>query len=749
MDNPTYPAFNTELAQPGSVLVQLRAQNDLLRGLFRLSAQLAAASVAPNFAVSAARMMVDTVPGLDLVGLWLYQQPDDQLRLAALEGSAGMPTLDPERRAALALRRDEGVAGVVLSTGQPLLLSDSAALERMVLYLDSQQAEILGPFVAQLPSSLTLIALPLHLGALPVGVLELYDITSDANLDTDELPLLQAFADQFAVVVHNAHLYNELSIQHRRLQAVDAVVRAITSASDLSDMLTQALAVTLQMSEANHGWIALLGNQGPQVAVSHGMPPDPFGPGAPIDADDPLIAEIRRTDLPAMYAMPDTPPWSALRADGFDSVALIPLPAGGTLVGVMAIVPATPQLHELDHPTLLALGSQIGIAIANNQLYNSSQRQRRRLASVIESIAEGVIFYDREGVLVLSNLAAESLLGHRLEIGMPIRELASLLAFRSLDGAPLAFESTPLARCLYGDRYQNHEVRVTSGTGDDIVISCSGAPLVADGGVMDGAVVVFRDMTAYKRHEALRDEFLAVAAHELRAPLAAVKGYTDLLVQRERQRPNASPSDQRGLMLLSRQIDHLVRLVDNLLDVSRLDDGRLELYLQPADLVALVEASIDRISIGDNNHTFVFNGPPSLPIVCDQLRLQQVFTNLLSNAARYSAAGTQIAVELWSDVCGYDEAGELCVGGTMPCVIVAVRDQGVGMTPEVQARAFDRYYRANTATAASGLGLGMYLSREIVLRHHGKIWLESTPGVGSTFYVMLPTELPGATVRSR
>jgi two-component system phosphate regulon sensor histidine kinase PhoR len=246
-------------------------------------------------------------------------------------------------------------------------------------------------------------------------------------------------------------------------------------------------------------------------------------------------------------------------------------------------------------------------------------------------------------------------------------------------------------------------------------------------------------MTAYKRHEALRDEFVAVAAHELRAPLAAIKGYTDLLVQREVQRPDATDRDRRGITMLSRQVDHLVRLVDNLLDVSRLDAGRLQLYLQPVDLITLIDASMDRISIGDRDHEFVVNGPQSLQIVCDQLRLQQVFTNLLSNAARYSPSGTTITVDVWTEACADGASSREDVD---QCVVVAVRDQGVGMTPEVQAKVYDRYYRANTVTSASGLGLGVYISREIVLRHGGQIWLESLPNVGTSFYVKLPLQPP-------
>jgi two-component system phosphate regulon sensor histidine kinase PhoR len=315
-----------------------------------------------------------------------------------------------------------------------------------------------------------------------------------------------------------------------------------------------------------------------------------------------------------------------------------------------------------------------------------------------------------------------------------------LFNLRWLDGRPMAPEETPVVLALQGKVGHDDEILVQSGD-DDIIVSASTAPLLAEDGSIDGAVVVFRDITAQKRHFAVRDEFLAVAAHELRAPLAAIKGYSDLLVKREVQRADATERDRKGIMMLSAQIDHLVRLVDNLLDVSRIDTGRLELYLQAVDLINLVEVCIDRISVSNINHNIIFHGPPTLEILGDQLRLQQVFTNLLANAVRYSAPGTDIHVDVWTETCVAEDGESSNNDGAETFVVVAVRDQGVGIPPDAQNQVFERYFRANTSLAASGLGLGLYLCREIVNRHGGRISLESTPGQGTTFYVALPPNL--------
>lgn len=734
--HPTPGSADALIAEPG--LAQLQAQNQLLLTLFRMSARLAAELETPDFPAQAVRMVAETVPNIERAALWLFNRTDKRLRLAAQHDLSERSLLDTTALAQVALRLEEGAQAQALAQVQPLLLADRASYLRSIAGLEPHNASALELFGSQLPPVLTVICLPLVLGPIPIGVLELFDLDSNANLNADDLPLLQAFADQLAVVVRNAQIYAEMSAQHRRLQAFDAVVTAITNASDLPQMLEQALSVTLYVVGAQRGLMLLLNGNLARVEVSYQLPEHAFQPGQPLDVERLPFADVLRGGQSEVVALPESEPWSSLREQGVAGLALVPLLAGGTVVGALVIVLDAGAEVRLDWPSLLALGNQIGIAVANYQLYDASQRERRQLAGVIASIAEGVVICDRTGRLVLSNVMAETMLGRSLDQGMSMADLAQELAMRSLEGLLLLVDETPLALALRGDVYHNYEVCVTEGGGGDLVISCSGAPLLADDGQLDGAVIVFRDMTAYKQHEALRDDFVAVAAHELRAPLAAVKGYTDLLVQRGTARPEASPQDRRGLVLLSRQIDHLVRLVDNLLNVSRLDAGQLELYLQPVDLISLVEASIDRISIGDNNHQFVFNGPSSLTVVCDQLRIQQVFTNLLSNAARYSAAGTQITVDVWTESCTIEQGRVVQSGGDQRCVVVAVRDEGVGMSPEVQARVFDRYYRANTATAASGLGLGVYLSREIVLRHGGQIWLESVPHQGTSFYVMLP-----------
>jgi len=707
----------------------------LAEALLRAAAELVRIAERPGFSLNAVRALLNANLGADVVTLWLLED-DGRLRVAASE-SHGAPYLDTS--AGAALHPGEGAPGAALTAGGPLLL-DSAGLRQSLRHLGRSNAAYLTSQAKLLPPAVAGLFLPLADDDGQLGVLELLDLDGDAPWSS-ETPLLAVFAEHFTVAARAAWSFGALRARQRRLEAVDAVARALAAAADLGEMLAATLAVALRLGGAERGLVALFDRQGAVVGASIGLG-DAFPTGTQLDPAAPPFAMLDAGDIP-IVALPEHEPWAALRRLGVEALALVPLPASGATVGALVLALPAGAAARLDRTSLLAISVQLGLAAGSSQMYDMTQRERRRLAGVIDSMAEGVLICDPEGRLVLSNHEAELLLGRALPAGLSLGDLAALLHMRGLDGQPLPVSDTPLAKALLSSVYRNYEVQVLGGAGSDIVIGCSGAPLLADDGSVDGAVVVFRDLTAAKRHAALRDEFVAVAAHELRAPLAAIKGYTDLLLQRKEHPDGAVPSE-RGLALLARQVDHLVQLVDNLLDVSRLDAGRLQLYRQPVDLMALLEASIERVRVGAGQHTWELRGPDELPILGDNVRLQQVFTNLLTNASRYSAAGTTVTVEVWSDVCAVDDDGVLGVGGDTPCAVVAVRDQGVGMPLDVQARVGDRYFRANTAAAPSGLGLGVYISREIVQLHGGRIWFESVPERGTSFYVMLPTNLDDA-----
>jgi signal transduction histidine kinase len=217
-----------------------------------------------------------------------------------------------------------------------------------------------------------------------------------------------------------------------------------------------------------------------------------------------------------------------------------------------------------------------------------------------------------------------------------------------------------------------------------------------------------------------KDEFIGLASHELKTPLTSIQGYLQILsrmVHDERSRQFVDKTVQ--------QVKKLNALVSDLLDVSKIEAGKLQLSMELFDIRKLILEAIELISYSNDNYRIVLETDLSeMPVNGDPNRIEQVIINLLTNAIRYSPGKDKIEILL------SHEAGEVKVG---------VKDYGVGIPAEKQALVFSRFYRLDeTNPNVSGLGIGLYLSHEIITRHNGRIWAESQPGQGSTFWFTLP-----------
>jgi signal transduction histidine kinase len=240
----------------------------------------------------------------------------------------------------------------------------------------------------------------------------------------------------------------------------------------------------------------------------------------------------------------------------------------------------------------------------------------------------------------------------------------------------------------------------------------------------------------------LKTQFLSMASHELRTPLTAVSGFMQIARRRmgrlgtatdvpQPWREEAQKADET-LDMANRQAKKLARLIDELLDVSRLQQGRVEMRLAEIDLGEVVREVGERMKLLSKGHEIETNVEGTAPIVADRDRIEQVFENLVGNAIKYSPESGPIEMSLR-------------VNGAN--AVVSVRDHGIGVAPAEVEKIFGLFYRSPDPRAdhVGGLGLGLYISREIVSRHHGRLWAERNPDAGTTFHVTLPL----AQVRSR
>ena len=238
----------------------------------------------------------------------------------------------------------------------------------------------------------------------------------------------------------------------------------------------------------------------------------------------------------------------------------------------------------------------------------------------------------------------------------------------------------------------------------------------------------------------VRNEFLSVAAHELKTPVTSLRGYAQVLLRHFEQGKQVDPTVlQRALHTVDYQSVKLVRLVAQLLDVSRIEAGKLVLEPTRVELVGLVRGLVDAARMATGAQTLVLRAPSELFAYVDALRFEQVVVNLLDNAVKYSPAGTQIDVEL----AAADPAS----------VRLSVRDRGMGIPQDRQHRIFDRFYQAHRQEELvgppAGIGLGLYISRQIVELHGGHIDVEFPTDGGTRFVVALPSGLSEATPATR
>jgi PAS domain S-box-containing protein len=299
---------------------------------------------------------------------------------------------------------------------------------------------------------------------------------------------------------------------------------------------------------------------------------------------------------------------------------------------------------------------------------------------------------------------------------------------KSLLGAPLIIEGRVLGVLHVGTLYFRHftesDVQFLQIVADRVALAIDHANLY------QAARLAREEAEDAARAVRLRDEFLSTAAHELKTPVTSLRGFAELL-QRGVERGQAlDPARaQRAILTINRQAQNLSRLVTQLLETSRLDVDRLALGREPEDLTGLVGRAVEQAQFQTDQHQVVFTAPPAaIGASIDAFRFEQVVTNLLDNAIKYSPDGGRIEVDLVQQAPGWAR--------------LSVRDEGIGIPLEQQEQIFERYYQAHAASHRSGLGLGLYLSRQIVERHGGRIWAEAAAGGGTRFVVELPVGVP-------
>ncbi len=371
-------------------------------------------------------------------------------------------------------------------------------------------------------------------------------------------------------------------------------------------------------------------------------------------------------------------------------------------------------------------------ALEIDRLLKAVEYENSRFEAVMQQMPAAVIIGEApSGRLLFSNDKMFEVWGHDLIPSSNIEEYGKWVGFHP-DGTRYEGHEWPLARSIArGEVVTNEDVDILRGDGKRAVLRLSSTPIRDRAGHIMAGVVICQDVTELVEAIRSRDDFLSICSHELKTPLTTLS----LLTQSSRRgiaRGNPkvfSPENVHSMLeQTERQVDRLARLVNDMLDVSRIRGGKLHLEMQPVNLCDLVRGAVDKL----RPLLRAAGGDPDLSLCetawCagDPFRLEQVVVNLLTNAARY----------------GKGRPASIAVRTDGNSVFISVRDAGIGISKDDQERIFDRFERVVSRTELSGLGLGLYISKQIVDSHGGTISVQSEPGRGSTFEVRLPAIPP-------
>ena len=621
------------------------------------------------------------------------------------------------------LRLGEGAMGRVAETRESLIIPDYRSWAgRSDKYEDTTARGVM--------------VVPLMIGNRLVGTLASVHLEEGREFGSEDLRLLNLFAPQAAIAIENARLFTEAQQTAGEQRAVLDTLGDLSSELELAPLLQAVVERAVTLLQVTGGELAIFDDvQGElEIVASHNIGSDSIGTRLALgEGAMGRVAETRESLI-----IPDYRTFAGRSAKYADTTArgvmVVPLMIGSRLVGTLASVHLEEgrEFGSEDLRLLNLFAPQAAIAIENARLYTDARRQRQYFETVVQNSPVAIVTLDLDGRIASLNPAFERLFGYPPSeaLGEDLDELITTGETR--------LEAKHRTQQVYAGDITRGIGRRRRRDGSFIDVEFAGVLVDVDG-QGTGIVALYHDITELlqARHDAesasrAKSQFLASMSHELRTPLNAIIGYSEML--QEDAEEGGQDEFVPDLEKIHSAGRHLLALINDILDLSKIEAGKMELFIEAFDGGEVVDQVVTTIQplVERNGNRLVVLGAGQLGILhSDSTRLRQVLLNLLSNASKFTENGV-ITLEAEREV-GDDE-----------WISIAVRDTGIGMDDEQLGRLFEAFSQAESSTAKrfGGTGLGLTISRSFCRMMGGDVFVDSEPGVGSTFTVRIPAHAP-------
>ena len=573
-----------------------------------------------------------------------------------------------------------------------------------------------------------LVAVPLLWQGDLLGVLEVEDAQPGRLFSAEDQSLLMLLGQHTAGAIANARLYERAQGRLHQLTVLQDTSRAIISQLDYDTILRTVLRNVSSLLGTQRGAVYMPDEHGGGVAIRTLVGVSEAQALAPalVHNEGPIRRVLDAGKTVSVYDLAAEFPSRAGRSSEFCSLLAVPLISQGRVLGALCLYGLQPRhWSPVEAELLLVFASQAAHAMQNALLFERLRAEKATLITTITSMSDGLVVTDAAGRIILANPVADGLFA----VPFTHSEGENLLTLLAHTPYMLDYRGgDPTGDLLdvvlgQGTPYRGEiEVRGTSSR----TLEFSFLPVTRSSRLITGGLAVFHDITELRRLNDLKSDFLSMVSHELRTPLTSIKGFVKLVLLGDLGPLTAE--QQECLEVADREADRLSHLINDLLDISRIEAGTVKFSwetLAPAPLVAEV-LTVLQPQADDMQLMLGASLPPALPPVRgDRQRIIQILTNLVGNAIKFTPPGGKVCVTAVAD--GAD-------------LRVQVSDNGIGIAAPALAHIFDRFYQVDSshARARGGTGLGLAITRQLVEGHGGTIKVISTPSVGTTVEFTLP-----------